>query len=361
MSKIAIKPHDSGTGVLTIEAPNTDTDRTFNLPDASGVMQVQGQPVVLPDGSQLSSTPLTFKNKVINGSFDIWQRGASQTTSGYGSDDRWTNNHSVSTKTHSQQEFTLGQTDVPGNPRYYSRTVVVTGGTSSSYTQKFQSIESVSTLAGKTATLSFYAKADSIKNIVSRVYQSFGTGGTPSAVVFVSTVTHNLTTSWQKFSVTIDVPSVNGKTLGTNNNDALAVGFWFDVGSDYAAQSNSLGNQSGTFDIAQVQLEEGSVASPFEQRPIGLELSLCQRYYETGTLQFAGMVTTGISYRSETTFRVTKRVTPSITFTNSVSSYFGTTVGDVSCNSEWLQETRSCTGTSALGIFRSLYTASAEI
>jgi len=49
MSKIAIKPHDSGSGVLTIETPNTDTDRTFNLPDASGTLLITGVTVATGD------------------------------------------------------------------------------------------------------------------------------------------------------------------------------------------------------------------------------------------------------------------------------------------------------------------------
>ena len=89
-----------------------------------------------------------------------------------------------------------------------------------------------------------------------------------------------LTTSWQKFTVTVNIPSISGKTLGSNNDDFLGLYFWLDAGSDYNSRTNSLGQQSGTFDIAQVQLEAGSVATPFEMRPIGTELALCQRYYQ---------------------------------------------------------------------------------
>lgn len=64
------------------------------------------------------------KNYIINSNFDYWQRNTTQTSSGYGSDDRWINDHGGSTKAHSRQAFTLGQTDVPNDPKYFSRTVV---------------------------------------------------------------------------------------------------------------------------------------------------------------------------------------------------------------------------------------------
>jgi hypothetical protein len=82
--------------------------------------------------------------------------------------------------------------------------------------------------------------------------------------------------------VTVNLPSISGKTLGTNLTDHLGVFFWFDAGSDYNTRTDSLGNQSGTFDIAQVQLEQGSVATTFEPRTYGEELALCQRYYWQG-------------------------------------------------------------------------------
>lgn len=226
------------------------------------------------------SQSMMFRNKIINGNFDIWQRGTSQTTDGYGSADRWISNQNVSTKTASQQSFANGQTDVPGNPKYYWRHVVTSGNSVDSLIAAEQRIESVQTLAGQTATLSFWAKADSNKNISTELIQSFGFGGS-STLNTIEVRTYNLTTSWQKFTATVSIPSISGKTIGTNGNDCLVLLIWLDAGSVFNSRTNSLGNQSGTFDIAQVQLEEGSVATPFEHRPIGTELALCQRYFQS--------------------------------------------------------------------------------
>lgn len=254
----------------------------------------------------VSNSSLMFRNKIINGNFDIWQRGTSQTSAGYGSDDRWNNDHNGSTKTTSQQAFTVGQTDVPGNPRFWSRTVVTSAAGSGNYCVKSQRIEDARTCSAQTVTVSFWAKADASKNIAIEFLQYFGTGGSPSATVTgIGVTTYALTTSWQKFTITTTIPSVSGKTFGTNNDSYFSVAFWFDAGSSLNSRTNSLGQQSGTFDIAQVQLEAGPVATPFEQRPIGLELALCQRYftksYELGTAPGTGTTTGQITYSATST------------------------------------------------------------
>lgn len=221
------------------------------------------------------------KNAIINGNFDIWQRDTSQTSLGYGSDDRWFNNNVGSTKTHSQQSFTPGQIDVPDEPRFYSRTVVSSVAGASNNVLKSQRIEGVRTFAGQTVTLSFYAKADSAKNIATEFVQDFGSGGSPSSdVSAIGVTTHSLTTSFTKFEATVSIPSISGKTIGTNDDDYLEIIFWFDAGSNFDSRTNTLGQQSGTFDIAQVQLESGNIATGFESRLIGEEQSLCERFYQ---------------------------------------------------------------------------------
>jgi hypothetical protein len=93
--------------------------------------------------------------------------------------------------------------------------------------------------------------------------------------------------------------------------DCFFARIWFDAGSDFNARTDSLGQQSGTFDIAQVQIEPGPVATPFEQRPIGTELALCQRYFQ--------------SYAS-TTFRATRRYFTVGGSTFSLTSAFCTSI-----------------------------------
>lgn len=220
------------------------------------------------------------KNAIINGNFDIWQRGTSFSTASTYTADRFFISAAGSTFSTSRQLFTLGQTDVPNEPNYFLRDIVTSVAGAANASNLIQHIESVRTYAGKTVTLSLYAKADASKNVAVEFVQNMGSGGSPSSnVLGIGVTTLALTTSWQKFTITTTIPSISGKTLGTNNNDTLDVNIWFEAGSNFNSRTNSLGQQSGTFDIAQVQLEEGSSATAFEYRTLGQEIALCQRYY----------------------------------------------------------------------------------
>lgn len=220
-----------------------------------------------------------MKNKVINGNFDIWQRGTTLATSGYLAD-RFGTYNTGSTFVASQQAFANGQVDVPNNPRYFHRVVVTSAANAANVVDTQHRIESVSTLAGKKVTFSFYAKADSNKNIAVSLSQKFGTGGSPSPQIDgIGARLLALTTVWTKYSFTVDLPSIAGKSLGTAGDDQLILFFFYDAGSNFNAMTASLGQQSGTFDIAQVQLEDGDIATDFEMRHIQTELALCQRYY----------------------------------------------------------------------------------
>lgn len=224
------------------------------------------------------------QNYIINGGFDYWNYATSQTTSGYSSDDRWYNVHSGSTKTHSMVNATDAERAL-FNSSKFSRTVVASVAGATNYVIKRQSIENVTKLAGKTITLSFWAKADATKNICIKLDQLFGTGGIPSAyVVDIGTQLVALTSAWQKKTITIAIPSIVGKTLGTDgvHTSATYITFGFDVGSTYSASYAGMIQQSGTFDIAEVKLEGGSVATPWTpyEGEFGGEVQACQRYYE---------------------------------------------------------------------------------
>lgn len=236
------------------------------------------------------------RNLIINGNFNIWQRNTTQSAAGYGSADRWRMDNSTSTFVLTREPFTVGQTEVPNNPVYYCRNAVTYVASSTNFVRMQQIIEEVRRLAGKKAILSFYAKSDVNKVISVEFVQSFGTGGSPSAEVNTQGVKKfTLTTSWVKYTAPVTLASITGKTLGTNNDDALIVNFWLNAGTSYNSRTNTIINLSGIVDIAQVQLEEGEKETDFQMRHLDEQYELCNRYYNT-LKAFVGTTSTNVFF-----------------------------------------------------------------
>ena len=277
------------------------------------------------------SLPIVTSNQVnylINGDFPLWDYSTSFTATGYGGANRWRTDMVGSTFVGTQQTFTAGQTTVPDHPTFYSRTVVTSVANAANYVRQSQRLENVRLLSGQSITLSFYAKADSGKDIATECVQHFGGGGGASAdVTTIGVTTHTLTSSWVKQTVTITVPSITGKTIDPAVADSyLEVIFWYDAGANFDARTGTLGQRSGTFEISHVQVEKGTVATNFKYRSIGAERELCQRYYEKSynhsvapaSVSALGMASilldagTDISRISQP-FKVTKRGLPTVT------------------------------------------------
>jgi hypothetical protein len=210
------------------------------------------------------------KNAIINGDFNIWQRGTSFTnTNGAYTADRWRIDTAgtPTTMTTTRQSFTPGTAPVAGyEGTYFFRNTITTLGSLTACDIK-QPIENVQTFAGQTATISFWAKADSARTVTSYVAQNFGSGGSSTVDVNPSGNSFSLTTSWTRFSYTLSIPSISGKTIGTSS--------YFNLQFRQASAAGSV------IDIWGVQVEAGSVATPFTTATGTLqgELALCQRYY----------------------------------------------------------------------------------
>ena len=275
---------DSADGTLYFYYADGSSNQWVGLTGPTGATGATGPAgstgATGPAGAAGATGAPAGRNKIINGNFDIWQRGTSFTASGYGAD-RWRSYYTGGTTTaYTRQAFTLGQTDVPDNPEFYTRLVVTSDSSADARASFNQKIEDVRTFAGQTVTVSFWAKADSVKNIAIELLQFFGTGGSPSSYVTATPQKFALSTTWTKYTKTFSVPSISGKTLGTNNNDYIDLAFWMDAGSDYNSRTSSLGNQSGTFEFAQVQIEKGSSATDFEQKTKTATELDCFRYYQ---------------------------------------------------------------------------------
>lgn len=224
------------------------------------------------------------KNKIINGDFRWNQRAFTSTTTSatYGFD-RWRCTLSGGTVTYSAQTFTAGSAPVAGYEAInYARLVTTSQSASSDRAVLNQLIEDVRTFAGQTVTVSFWAQAGGGTPKINVVLnQNFGTGGSASVNAPTPTA-QTITTAWARYSFTIAVPSVSGKTISATDS-RLNLQIYVSDGGD---QSTGVGAQNNTFNIWGVQAEYGSKATPFQTASGGspqAELAMCQRYYQRVT------------------------------------------------------------------------------
>jgi hypothetical protein len=209
--------------------------------------------------ANLNGGPLAgFRNRIINGNFDIWQRGTSTTTTGdtYLAD-RWASAFSTG-GTVSQETSSL-----PTGSRYAWKFVA---SASNSFFQMGQQIEYGNCIdfQNTTVTISFMARAvTATAGSTALTFRTRTIAGVDGVCLFIGTnvnSTFTLTTSWTRYTVTRTLPATFG-----------SLSLEFALGAHVSGDGIML---------AQVQIEPGPVATPFEQRPIGTELALCRRYYE---------------------------------------------------------------------------------
>jgi hypothetical protein len=313
------------------------------------------------------------KNKIINGNFGIWQRGTSFTTSGAYTADRFIAT-SDATFTVSQQTFTAGTAPVAGyENQYFLQFAKNAGG---SYLQLATRLEDVRLFAGQTVTLSAWMRVTSgTASVEPLAQQDFGSGGSGQVNTFATPQTIN--TTWTRYSFTIAVPSVSGKTIGTSS--FLQV---------YIPRITSGATGAITFQVWGIQLEAGSTATPFQTATgtIQGELAACQRYYlksynqatapatsanYIGNFAYSAISATSTHNRGNVRFPVVMRTTPTMTIyspgTGTSAKIFNEQVSaDVDGASQYIGESGfhvyPTSGTPALGNQLLVhYVASAEL
>jgi hypothetical protein len=292
-----------------------------------------------------------MKNRIINGDMRIDQRfnGAANNNIGLNQYvvDRWRNNSSAAAKLRYQQNNTNGPGSsatqiATGFPNYFGANVVSSNTVNAAdFWFLAQDIEGLNTadLAWGTAnaqpvTLSFWVyssvsgtHAGSLRNFNADRSHPF-------------TYTINTANTWQYQTITIP-----GDTTGSwfsNNNIGIGVFISLGVGSNYTSTANGtwqtgnylnatgavnvVSNANGSFYLTGVQLEEGRVATPFEFRHYGTELSLCQRYYEVlpvnagdADTNYMGQIVTSTLGDIGARFTVTKRISTPTVSLNSIT------------------------------------------
>jgi hypothetical protein len=266
------------------------------------------------------STPDT--NYIINGAFDFWQRGTSFSDSADGfSADRWQfATPGGATGTITQQAFSADELveNSFGESQFYLQLDCTSPG--SNYFELEHRVEDVRTLAGQTATLSYYGKLSSTSSISVLVYQRLTTGGTQ---ILVSSGSRSLGTTWEKDKINLTFPDLSGQTIGAGSH--LRIIFRVE--------------EVNTFDIWGVQLEAGSVATPFKRNAPSLqgELAACQRYYQRIATAVTGARLSSAHYNDSTSVSwvvyslpANMRATPTVTFSDLVLRYGGSNNSTIS-------------------------------
>ncbi len=240
-------------------------------------------------------TPGSFRNRIINGAFDIWQRGtsfASIAASAYCAD-RWTYYKGTTGAVHDISR----STDVPGTSpteALYSFLVdcatadaAVAAGDLVILSQKIEG-QCIRDLVGNTFTLSFWVKATKTGTYC----VAFRNSGTDRS--YVAEYTVSVADTWEFKTVTVSGGCPTAGTWDYTTGVGLQVDFTLMAGSTFqttasawqtgnftatASQVNACDNVANNFRIANVQLERGAVATPFERPSYTDEYERCRRYF----------------------------------------------------------------------------------
>ena len=302
----------------------------------------------------------SFKNLLINGDMQIWQRATAATasTTGYATVDRWqVNESSDGAITSEQSALSTADKATTGcrNALLIKCTTADTSIASSQFSYLAQGMEGQflshlgwGTTSAKTLTLSFWVKAYvaatytiSIKKYDNTTYQ----------IPIEYTV--NSSNTWEKKTIVISptsgstslITGANG-AFDQDNGIALLLTFGLTWGSTYngtsgtwatgahfstSNQTNFLSSTDNTFYLTGVQLEVGDQATDLEQVPFDVQLHRCMRYYESSNPNISGNAavndriayipfnpySTSVAYGTWY-YKVQKRAAPTITHGSAV-------------------------------------------
>ena len=380
MAKVKITGHASGTGVITVTAPNTSTDRTITLPDSTDTLIGTATTDALTTRVNGAGGR---KNMVINSAMQLAQRGTSISVSGSSvyTLDRWSMRCDASTITATQD------TD---SPTGFATSLKLTNGTGASGSgsdscyirQHFEGYNTnhleIGTANAETVTLSFWVKSSITGTYIVSFIDSGADNGYPASYTISSantwehkTITLTLSTygSWAGSSTTARNLTINFDLGSGSDRDLTNLNAWNDGASNdfsHSSQVDWVGTTGSTLYLTGVQLELGSVATDFEHRSYGEELALCQRYYyqitHTSARRFGvdGLYSsgTGAGLNVMFTHPVTMRAAPTITLAGTMS---GTTSFDNDENYLYLLTSGHSSGRVGCELSSGTTTVSAEL
>ena len=265
----------------------------------------------------LTNRPLSNRNIIINGAMQVVQRNANTTaitTDGYYSPDRWNINIS-SSGTWTMNVDSAGVNRVGPDEFSNSCNLICTTADSSLsagdflvFQQRFEGLNvqqiEKGTPAAESVTVSWYAKSSNTGTYICELFDNDNTRQCSKSW------TINAANTWEKKSVTF--PADTTGRLDNDNLLSFILNFWLAAGTTWSSgtlnttwasttsanravgQFNLAGNINNYMAITGVQMELGSVATPFERRPYGTELALAQRYFWKPSSYGYGIAVSGL-------------------------------------------------------------------
>lgn len=192
------------------------------------------------------------------------------------------------------------------------RVTTFSGGEASSFSIISQRKAGALVFSGKTLTLSFYAKCNNQRSIVIEVGNDFKSSVVNQRMMIGRA---DLTTKWQKFVFTFNFPNrPSVMTRGFDHHSWLY--FWLEAGDNFNSRTGGINTYSGTFDFADIQLEESEIDTPFERLEYTKSLGNVREYFEKVT-SVISLCTFGAKTPSDRVggyipYAVPKRKAPSI-------------------------------------------------
>jgi len=284
------------------------------------------------------NAPLNSRNMLINGAMQINQRSNGSLTinssTGQFPCDRWTARGEGGSKA-----YTIQQISIASSGQGVRHAIKVTSSQAASV-GNFDVFNVRQMIEGynvqrinlgesgcKSMTLSFTVRSSVAGTHSGAIQNSAQNRSYP----FTYTLSAN---TWTDISITI--PPITSGSFNETNGVGLRIVFDMGCGNEFrgtAGQWNSaqdegatgsvriLETNGATWEVTKVQLEVGSVATDFEYRSFGEELSLCQRYYEENNCTWAGFTAAAQGNGSlQVNYKVTKRATSTLTTKTAASS-----------------------------------------
>jgi hypothetical protein len=313
---IPIPIANGGTGQITASAAfdalkQNATDSSPGVVELALLAEVKAATAgKVPTADQIPAAMYVGRrNKLINGAFDVWQRGAggaasfATPASGTYTADRWAVEYdgTIGTFTVSQADLGVAAPVTVGaltgsNPSFELRWNHTAAGSAQTIKKLRQRIENLKQFGSRSVRVSFVARVASGTAAVSlSTKYCYGTGGTPTATEAGPTAgAFTVTTTLTRFAATLTFDSFSGKTFGT---DGLHTSY-LELGFDLPL------NATHDLRFTDVQLEFGEATTPYDRRSFGEELRDCQRYfwktflYPTAPAQNTGETGSAISWRA---------------------------------------------------------------